>query len=196
MHCPYCHGPLREESFSCSGCGLTLEKATDFFGEPPALKRGVHDPEGVLTAADVRLLGGGIAAFERRCPGTGFTAAFMALPENTPAGAYAWWLFNQCNPAGETQEGPENCHLFLLVDTVGKGAWMTLGYGLEPFIGERHLRQFLEGARPHFSRGEYAAGAALVIREAGRMIQEMAAALPRIFGLPREATESRSVGVR
>ena len=111
-------------------------------------------------------------------------------------GAYAWWLFNQCNPAGETQEGPENCHLFLLVDTVGKGAWMTLGYGLEPFIGERHLRQFLEGARPHFSRGEYAAGAALVIREAGRMIQEMAAALPRIFGLPREATESRSVGVR
>lgn len=183
MQCPYCQSPLLEDSPACPRCGLTLEKAGAFFGTAPRLIRGVSDSAGVLAAADVRKIKRAIVQFERRFPQTGFTVAFMELPADSPGATYAYWVFNRSNPAGELNQGCENRHLFLLVDTAGGGAWMTVGYGLEPFIGERHLQQCLERTRTPFAAGEYASGVIALLGEAESVFREVIGTLPRAFGL-------------
>jgi uncharacterized membrane protein YgcG len=167
-----------------------MEKAAAFFGIAPRLIRGVSDSAGVLTTADLRVIRRRIADFERRFPQTGFTVALMAVSKDFPGATYAYWVFNRCNPAGELNQGSANRHVFLLVDTAGKGAWMTIGYGLEPFIGERHLRQSIEKGRPHFERAQYALGITAVLGETEKVFHEVLSALPKTYGLPRSEVRS------
>jgi len=169
-----------------------MDKAEAYFGTAPRLIRGVSDTAGVLSAGDIRRMRRRIAAFERRFPQTGFTVAFMALGKETPGAAYAYWVFNRCNPAGELNQGSGNRHVFLLVDTAGQGAWMTVGYGLEPFIGADRLRQCLERAQPHFADGKYVAGVVALLDEVEIVFREVVASLPRVFGV--QEAESPGAG--
>jgi uncharacterized membrane protein YgcG len=169
-----------------------MEKAAAFFGIAPRLERGVSDSAGVLTPADIRVIRRAIAGFERRFPQAGFTVAFMSLAKDTPGPTYTYWVFNRSNPAGEMNQGCANRHVFLLVDTAGKGAWMTLGYGLEPFIGERHLQQVLQKAQPYLARAQYAAGVTELLAEMEIVFREVVTLLPRVFGLPRPEPRNRS----
>jgi hypothetical protein len=191
MHCPYCQSPLHEDTPSCPRCGLTMEKAAAFFVIAPRLMRGVSDSAGVLTPADIRTIRRGIAGFERRFPQAGFTVAFMALGKDTPGATYTYWVFNRSNPAGEMNQGCANRHIFLLVDTASRGAWVTLGYGLEPFIGERHLQQFLQRAHPFFASGRYAAGVTAMLEEIETVCREVVTQFPRVFGLQRPESRRR-----
>lgn len=188
MKCPYCDSPLLEDSPACPRCGLTLEKAGAFFGTVPRLLRGVSDAAGVLKAGDIRRLKGAIGKFERRFPQAGFTVAFMPLPEGTPGPTYTYWVFNRCNPAGELHQGSDNRHIFLLVDTAGGDAWLTVGYGLEPFIGAQHLRPCLEKAQGLFAAGDYTAGVIALLEELESTLRAVVAELPRTFGLQRIET--------
>jgi uncharacterized membrane protein YgcG len=167
-----------------------MEKAGAYFGPAPRLLRGVSDTAGVLGSGNIRRIRRSIAAFERRFPQSGFTAAFMELGKEIPGATYAWWVFNRCNPAGEMSRGSANRHLFLLVDTAGQGAWLTVGYGLEPFIGGARLQQCLDRAQPHFAEGRYAAGVAALLAEAESVFRGVVAGLPRVFGIP----EGRAAG--
>lgn len=195
MHCPYCQSTVREDSAACPRCGLTMEKASAFFGTVPRLDPAVSDTAGVLGSGDIRRLKRAIAEFERKFPQAGFTAAFMALPPDTPGPTYTVWVFNRCHPAGEHRQGEDNRHVLLLVDTEGGGAWMTLGYGLEPFVGTRHLQQCIDAAAPHFAAGRWAEGALAALAELDALLREIITTLPRIFGLtpsplPAAATAS------
>ena len=189
-HCPYCQSNVSEEAPACPRCGLDMDKATAFFGTPPRLMQGVSDSAGVLTAGARRTVRRAIREFARRFPQAGFTVAFMALPKDTPGPTYAWWVFNRSNPAGELQQASANRHLFLLVDTVSRGAWLTAGYGLEPFLSAAQLQQCLAKAQPHFVRGEYAPGIVALLREADAVCRAVITALPRVFGLPQTQTAS------
>jgi len=186
MQCPYCQNPVSEESPACPRCGLTMEKATAFFGTPPRLFRGVSDSAGVLTARETRIVRRAIRDFERRFPQLGFTVAFIALPKDTPGPTYTWWVFNRANPSGELQQASSNRHLFLLVDTAGGGAWLTSGYGLEPFVGPSHWQPCLAKAQPHFSAAQYATGVTALLKEADARLRTVIAAIPRVFGLPEQ----------
>jgi uncharacterized membrane protein YgcG len=186
MHCPYCQNPVCEESPACPKCGLDMDKATAFFGTPPRLFRGLSDTAGVLSAGDQRSLRRAIREFERRFPQTGFTVAFMALPKDTPGPTYTWWVFNRCNPAGELHQASANRHLFLLVDVSSGGAWLTGGYGLEPFVSDAQWQQCLVNAHPHFASGRYADAVSTLLKEADAMLRSVIKALPRVFGLPQQ----------
>lgn len=186
MHCPYCQTPVSEESPACPRCGLDMDKATAFFGTPPRLLRGVSDTAGVLTAADMRSIRRGIREFERRFPQLGFTVAFMALPKDTPGPTYTWWAFNRCNPSGELLQASANRHIFLLVDTTGGGAWLTCGYGLEPFVNTDQWQQCLTKAQPLFATVQYASGVTALLKETETVLRTVIGALPLIFGLPQQ----------
>ena len=162
-----------------------MEKAGAFFGAPPRLARGVSDSAGVLTAGEARRIKRAIRAFERRFPQTGFTVALLPLGKDTPGATYTYWVFNRSNPAGELQQGRDNRHLFVLVDTASRGAWMTVGYGLEPFIGERHLQQCLGKAQPQFAQGRFAAGVEMLLAATESVFREVIGTLPRVYGFPR-----------
>jgi len=183
MHCPYCHAPLTEELPACPRCGVNIDKATAYFGEPPRLQPDVTDPAGKLRPADLRSVRRRIGEFSRRFPQAGFSAVFMDLSPDVPGAAYAWWLFNRGLPGGETQHGGNNRRLLLLVDTAGRQAWLTQGYGLEPFVSEAQLRQCLERALPHLAMQDWAAAVLSMIEEIESMLRAVLTALPRIFGL-------------
>jgi uncharacterized membrane protein YgcG len=165
-----------------------MEKAGAYFGAAPRMASGVSDSAGVLKSSEFRCLRRRIAAFARRFPQAGFTVAFMALPPGTPGATYAWWVFNRCNPAGELHKGSANRHLFLLVDAASHGAWLTPGYGLEPFITTGQLTECLEKAKPFFERGQYLAAVTMVLAEAETLFRHVIAALPRVFGIERVET--------
>lgn len=162
-----------------------MEKAGAYFGIVPRLSPEVSDLAGVLTAGETRRIRQGIVAFGRRFPQSGFSVALMSLEKETPGAAYTYWVFNRCNPGGEMNQGSANRHLFLLVDTVGRGAWLTHGYGLEPFVSTQQLQRCLEKGQADFARGRYAAGIAAVIAEAECVLREVVVGLPRTFGLER-----------
>ncbi len=183
MHCPYCHVPLTEEMPACPRCGVNMDKASAFFGEPPQLQPDVTDPAGKLRPAEARALRRRIAEFCRRFPQAGFTAVFMDLNRDMPGAAYAWWIFNRCQPGGESRPGSSNRRLLLLVDTAGRQAWLTQGYGLEPFVSEAQLRQCLDQALPHFAREEWTAGVEALLQEVESVLRAVLAGLPRVFGL-------------
>lgn len=161
-----------------------MEKAGAFFGTVPRLVRGVSDAAGVLRAADIRSMRRSIAAFERRFPQCGFTAAFMALGPDTPGAAYSFWVFNRTHPAGGLNQGSSNRHLLLLVDTAGRGAWLTLGYGLEPFISQKTMESCLEKAQPHFGAGKWKTGVTELLAAVEAAMREIIRFFPRVYGLP------------
>ena len=134
MHCPYCQTPVREDSPACPQCGLNMEKAEAYFGTVPPVMDGLNDHAGVLGPSGARRIRHRIAAFNRRFPQCGFTVVFMQLANGMPGATYTYWMFNRANPAGEMRQGSANRHVFLLVDTAGRNAWLTHGYGLEPFV--------------------------------------------------------------
>lgn len=183
MHCPYCQNPVSEESPACPRCGVDMDKATAFFGAPPRLVQGVSDSAEVLRPRDLRTIRRAIREFERRFPQAGFTVAFMTLGKDIPGATYAWWVFNRSNPAGELLQASANRHVFLLVDTASRGAWLTQGYGLEPFVSAAYLQQCLEKAQPLLARGQFAAAVAALLKELEAVLRTVAADLPRIFGL-------------
>ena len=161
-----------------------MEKAGAFFGTVPRLARGVSDSAGVLSTAESRRIRKDIAAFERRFPQCGFTAAFMALGKDIPGAAYTFWVFNRATLAGELDLGSRNRHILLLVDTAGRSAWMTFGYGLEPFVGRKVLERGLKTAQPHFAAGRWGAGVSALLSAVNEAFREVFAALPGVYGLP------------
>ena len=191
MLCPYCQGPVCEDSPACPRCGLTMEKAGAVFGALPHLVKGVSDSAGVLRGAGRRRIHRDIAAFERRFPQCGFTAAFMALGKDIPGATYTFWVFNRSNLAGELNQGSHNRHILLLVDIMSCGAWITPGYGLEPFIGRKTLDEGLEAAVPHFAAGKWGAGVGALLARVEEVFREVVVAIPRVYGLPQLPGHSR-----
>ena len=69
------------------------------------------------------------------------------------------------------------------MDTASRGAWLTQGYGFEPFVSAALLQQCLEKAQPLLARGQFAAAVAALLKELEAVLRTVAADLPRIFGL-------------
>jgi len=161
-----------------------MEKAGAFFGASPRLERGVNDFAGVLNGSDKRSIRGSIMNFERRFPQCGFTVAFMALGKDIPGAAYAFWMFNRANQGADPGQGSRNRHLLLLVDTAARNSWMTLGYGLEPFISRKMLEGCMGAARPHFAAGKWGSGVSALLAGMELIFREVILAFPKIYGLP------------
>ena len=139
---------------------------------------------GVLRSSDVRIMRRSIKGFEQRFPQCGFTAAFMALGKDIPGAAYTFWVFNRAITPDEFHRGHRNRRVLLLVDTVGRCAWVTLGYGLEPFISRKRLESCLEMAQPHFAAGMWGSGVSMLLAGMESAFREVVMAYPGIYGLP------------
>ena len=184
MNCPYCQGSLCEDSPACPRCGLTMEKAGAFFGTVPRLVPGVSDSAGVLSGADIRSMGRSISAFERRFPQCGFGVALVALGKDIPGAAYTFWVFNRTYQAGGLNQGARNRHLLLLIDTAGRGAWLTMGYGLEPFLSQKTLDACLQKVQPYLEAGNWRAAVSDLLAALEVAMREIVRSFTRTYGLP------------
>jgi uncharacterized membrane protein YgcG len=184
MNCPYCQTPVFEMAGSCPRCGLNMEKAGAFFGIAPAIEPGINDLAHVINRRGRTRLAAEIAIFKTRFPQCGMTVVFMALDENHPGKTFAFWLFNKAVIISQVTLSSRNREVFLLVDTKRRTPYLTVGYGLEPFVGEKDLRECLDVGLTHFANDDFAEGAMQVVRKVDEVFREIIAAIPRTYGVP------------
>jgi uncharacterized membrane protein YgcG len=183
MRCPYCRSPLAETSPECPSCRLTLDRAIRLLGPPPPLDPGVTDRAGALPRGDAKRLTREITRLRRTFPQTDLHVLLHDFPEEHPLELHVFWLFNGSRPtAGERQGGDH--HGILLALDPGRGrAALTVGYGLEPFLGDEALDHLLERAEPAWSNGDWTRGILEVLDGLARLLESAALETAAAFGL-------------
>ncbi|MEZ5386721.1 MAG: TPM domain-containing protein [Prosthecobacter sp.] len=183
MRCPACRSAAVESDAACRQCGFTLEMAERGFGIPPALKGPVADPENVLGRLERRTAERAIADVERRYPQIGIAAVLLPVPPQAPLPPYAVWIFNRSQLSSAVERGGENRRVMFLIDLETNRAVAMVGYGLEPFIQDKHLRNCLNAALIPLNRAQYGRAIEAFVREFERQLQEVCRLLPQQYGL-------------
>lgn len=183
MRCPACRSAAIENDAACRQCGFSLEVADRGFGIPPALTTPIADPEKVLGALERRGPERAIADMERRYPQVAVAVVMIAVPAQFPLLPYAFWIFNRGQLSSAVEKGGENRMMMLLIDLETNRGVAMVGYGLEPFLHDKHLQSCLNAAQNPLNRGQYGQAIEAFVREFERQLQEVCRQLPKQFGL-------------
>jgi hypothetical protein len=184
MHCPYCQQPVTEETVQCAGCGLDMLRLDALLGIPPVLAAGLTDEEGVLNGGDIRAIKRAVGQFRDRFPQIKLALLFRQAPDVVPMRVWAWWLFNRGNFSAEIDRGYTNRDILLVVDPDRRQAAMTMGYGLEPFVGQRDLTAALAAGQPALIAGEWAGACRQILIALDQGLQSIVERMPRTYGVP------------
>lgn len=128
-----------------------------------------------------------ITEVERRFPQVSIAVVLMEVPAQAPLVPYAFWIFNRGSLSSAVEKGGENHLVMLLIDTNSDRAITMVGYGLEPFIQEKHLQSCLQAAEQPLRRRRFAQAIESFARELDRQLVELWRLVPRQFGLVPEA---------
>lgn len=176
----------------CPACRLTLDRATALLGPVPRLGQGVADLAGVLPKGDAAKIAKAIGRLTWTFPQVSLHVLLHVFPEDHPFDLHVFWLFNCGGFSMESQKGGENRSILLAIDpALGRSA-LTVGYGLEPFLGDEALDHLLELAEPAWRNGEWARGILEVIAGLDRLLESAALEVAAGFGLSALATAKRS----
>lgn len=158
VHCPGCHAPQAELSNQCEHCGYTARQAVEKFPfEAPPLTT-LIDPDGRLARHHRQSIRSRIQRLERHFPQVTIYVALAKLPEESDVREFGYWLFN-ASPVENPAEAERRLDgILLVVDRTSRTASLTVGYGLDVFLGDDVLTALLDKARPHFKGGSYGRG--------------------------------------
>jgi hypothetical protein len=195
MTCPYCQQSLTEDSVQCVGCGLDLGRLDGVLGIPPVIAGGLTDVAELLSRAGARQVRRALAHFEERFPQVRVAVLLQSGPGVVPLRTWAWWLFNRGNFSAALDKGFVNRDVMLVVDPDRGQAALTIGYGLEPFVGQRDLAAALEAGQASLVAGEWAEACCQMLVAldgglrviVGRMSQTYGVPLPLLTETPQPA---------
>jgi uncharacterized membrane protein YgcG len=156
------------------------------FGIAPSLQRPISDLSGRLGTFAQKRAAHVITEVERRFPQISIAAVLMEVPPQAPLVPYAFWLFNRGSLSSAVAKGGENRLVMLLIDTNSDRAITMVGYGLEPFLQERHLQSCLQAAHQPLQRKRFAQAIESFARELDRQLVELCRLVPKQFGLVDE----------
>lgn len=188
MRCPACRAPGTEIEATCSQCGFSLEVADRAFGVSPILESSITAPTQVLKASARRQALKVISNLEKQFPQISLSVVINPVPEQAPATAYAFWLFNRGQLSTAMEKGGDNRRVLLLIDPTTQAATVMLGYGLEPFIKEAQMQTCLQACSLALERGKYAQAIEAFGRELARQFADTSRQLPKQFGYTIEQT--------
>lgn len=192
MRCPYCRTRLTENALECPACRLTLDRATALLGPVPRLGQGVADLAGVLPKGDAAKIAKAIGRLTWTFPQISLHVLLHVFPEDHPFDLHVFWLFNSGGFSTESQKAGENRSILLAIDpALGRSA-LTVGYGLEPFLGDEALDHLLELAEPAWRNGDWTRGILEVIAGLDRLLESAALEVAAGFGLSAFATAKRN----
>jgi hypothetical protein len=191
MHCPFCQTPTQEDTLECNRCGFSLPKLDAIFGEAPQLKSRVTDDGELLSKDDQKRLATSMERFHQRYPQIGFHLWLGRVDEKVPLHLWMFWLFNRGNLPTRGGISAVNREIFLGIDTANKRAVAVTGYGLEPFLGNRHLAEILDKAQSELSQGAWRKATQTVLEQLSDTLTGLHAkmrttygAMPEEMGLP------------
>ncbi len=182
MRCPACRNPALEHDQVCMKCGFSLEALAPSMGIPPVLNAPLADVAAVLSAGDRRGVLRTVHSLHQRFPQVSFAAVLMEVATELPAALQAFWLFNRASLFSAVERGGDNHGVLLLVDTRSARAAAMIGYGLEPFVSEKHLEICLTAASASLSKKRHGAAVEAFVRELERQFTAVLPPLNRTFG--------------
>lgn len=182
--CPNCRTALTEETPVCPGCNLELRTAKRVLGPAPRLNHlGVTDFSGCLSKAEEKRLLKEVNLFQQRFPQSRLAVVIRAFSEDFPLGAQLFWLFNTAGLASEDSKLGKNRDILIGIDSQQNLAGITIGYGLEPFLGQEALDHLMQLAAPQLQLDDYAAGALAIIRGLSKLMEGVCRELREMLGL-------------
>lgn len=184
IECPYCRTALTEDTPVCPGCKLELRTAKRVLGPAPRLNpQGVTDFSGCLSANEEKRIVKAVAAFQERFPQSRLAIVLKSFASEFPLGAQLFWLFNTAGLASEDSKGGKNRDLLVGIDTNKNSAGLTIGYGLEPFLGQDALDHLMQLAVPKLEQGEHALGVLEIITGLSLLMEGVCRELRDMLGL-------------
>ncbi|MBA2432345.1 MAG: TPM domain-containing protein [Chthoniobacterales bacterium] len=96
--------------------------------------------------------------FHKKFPQTVLSVFVMELPRDSSASEFAFWLANRARFSTVQKALEENFDMLMVIDLAARQASLAVGYGLEPYLEERHLQEALDEFAQHSARGKLAAG--------------------------------------
>ena len=178
----------------CPACRLTLDRATALLGPIPRLEQGVADLAGVLAKGDAAKISKAISRLMWTFPQVNLHVLLHVFPEDHPFDLHVFWLFNCGGFSMESQKAGENRTILLALDPAKGRSALTVGYGLEPFLGDEALDHLLELAEPAWIAGRWAPGILEVIAGLDRLLESAALEVAAGFGLSALATSPKHKG--
>ena len=163
--CPGCHATLQDPAPACPHCGYNGWTCVEKFPWiPPPLER-VMDVDDRLSPADRLLLDKVIEPLEQSLPQIRVHVCLGRLHPDTDPREFGFWLFNASVPPDAEAASHRPWSVLLVIDRASRRASLTIGYGLDPFVSDRHLTTCLEAAQPEFQRSRYGPGAATCLKK-------------------------------
>ena len=144
MKCPSCAHLLDAPVDRCPQCKFSLSRMDMKFGLVPAHSRFLTDRSGKLALEDMEQLRAMLRLFQKKFPQTLFSILITELEPGISVAEYAFWLANRAKFGGVDKALADNLNLLLVIDLTGKAAAFTVGYGLEPYLGESDLQDVLD----------------------------------------------------
>lgn len=199
MFCPYCASKLTETSTRCAQCGFDLRAADRLFGEPPRLSLGINDYGKVLESHDNGAIMRRLRQLANNYPQVRFAIVTTELDAETSLPTLATWLLNRAGIFRTSERGGLNHGVLIAVSTdeCERRASIQVGYGLEPFIGYRHLQGALEAAEPAFANDQFGEGILSIIDGVVHALEKVHDKIGATYGIDLgeiRSEESRRIG--
>jgi hypothetical protein len=164
-------------------------------GPAPRLSNsGVTDFARCLARTEERRLARAVRGFQERFPQSRLVIVFDVFPAEFPLGAHLFWLFNTSGLATQDRKWGRNRDILVGIDTGRHLAGLTVGYGLEPFLGTKALDHVMHLAVPRFEAEDYAAGAHEVIKSLSRLMEGVCRDLRDMLGLDYDFAAEENSG--
>ncbi len=190
MRCPYCSSPAVEHQEECPRCGFSLPKLEGWFGAIPRLSPGISDNAALFRPAEHRRVERQIARFRRIFPQISMHLVTINLNPGDNLSLYTFWIFNRSGICNDMAPGAGNRNILMIIDAYNQRTCLTAGYGLEPFIGERHLAAIGAAAAADLREGRYAAGAIAAIGCLSETLVEIHDKLEETYGIVVDNSEA------
>ncbi len=184
MHCPYCQQAVAEDSGQCVACGLDLGRLDGVLGIPPVISAGLSDLAGVLPARDVRQVKRSLERFGQHFPQIQVALVLAEAPSVVPLRTWAWWLFNRGGFSLALDKGSMNRDILLVLDPLNRQAALTIGYGLEPFVGRRDLAGALEAGQGSLAAGDWVGAGDRVLTTLAGALRVIIGRMSQAYGVP------------
>ncbi len=189
MRCPACQVETQENAAECE-CGFSLAALDKVLGIPPTLKSTVIDMVHELTGGEIRSVTAEVERLERRFPQMKFHVVVCTPPEKVSLSLYLFWLFNRGGLNSAVERGGMNRTVMFGLDPYNGQSACMIGYGLEPFVSDARITAALNAAFAPLAEDQVGKGIEAFLSEIERQLAEVAAVLPRGFGLGELEFES------
>jgi uncharacterized membrane protein YgcG len=156
--CPSCGDPITGPALECPMCNLSLRRLDAKFGTTPRRTKYLTDRSARLPLRTIKKLREELRIFETKFPQSRFSVFITDQLRGGSISEYTFWLANRARFSSIEAVGADNFDLLLGIDLHAGAAALTIGYGLEEYIGEDDLHSALAAAKDAFAAQDFALG--------------------------------------